>query len=74
MPAPRRGNLAIGGARRPATADELDEVRRRVRPMRGGKLLWSDFTHVRDITVTGFRLVRYPVMMPEDAPRDREFA
>ena len=65
------------GARRPATADELGEVRRRVRPMRllrGGKLLWSDFTHVRDITVTGFRLVRYPVMMPEDAPRDREFA
>ncbi|MEV6216886.1 pyridoxamine 5'-phosphate oxidase family protein [Nocardia sp. NPDC051833] len=64
------------GARRPAIAEELDEVRRRVRPMRllrGGKLLWSDFTHVRDITVTGFRLVRYPVMMPVGAPRDREF-
>ncbi|MBW0273928.1 hypothetical protein ATM97_31945 [Nocardia sp. MH4] len=60
MPAPRRGNPAIGGARRPATADELGEARRRVRPMR--------------LTVTGFRLVRYPVMMPEDAPRDREFA
>lgn len=54
------------GPRRPATAAELDQVRRRVRPMRllrGGRLLWSDFSHVRDIAFTDFRLVRYPVMM-----------
>ncbi|MGF6886295.1 hypothetical protein ABIA39_000262 [Nocardia sp. GAS34] len=53
-------------ARRPATTAELELVRRRVRPMRllkGGRLLWSDFTHVRDITFTEVRPVRYPVMM-----------
>jgi len=53
-------------ARRAATADELARVRQRVRPMRllkGGRLLWSDFTHVRDITFTEVRPVRYPVMM-----------
>lgn len=26
-------------------------------------MLWSDFSHVRDITFTGFRPVHYPVMM-----------
>ncbi|WP_405496643.1 pyridoxamine 5'-phosphate oxidase family protein [Nocardia sp. NBC_00511] len=54
------------GPRRPATDAELEKVRRRVRPMRalrGGRLLWSDFTHVRDLTFTSARLVRYPVMM-----------
>jgi uncharacterized protein len=53
-------------ARRVATADELARVRRRVRPMRllkGGRLLWSDFTHVRDIAFTEARAVRCPVMM-----------
>lgn len=59
------------GAKRPATSAELDQVRRRVRPMlalRGGRLLWSDFSHVRDITFTEFRLVRYPVMMAHLLP------
>ena len=26
-------------------------------------MLWSDFSHVRDIAFSGFRPVRYPVMM-----------
>ncbi|WP_330180441.1 pyridoxamine 5'-phosphate oxidase family protein [Nocardia sp. NBC_01503] len=58
------------GPRRLATAAELEQVRRRVRPMlllKGGRLLWSDFTHVRELTFDSFRLVRYPVMMPKDA-------
>lgn len=60
------------GARRCATEAELEQVRRRVSPMRllkGGRLLWSDFSHVRDITFTHARPVRYPVMMahlPQD--------
>ena len=54
------------GARRPATDDELELVGKSVRATqwsKGGKLLWSDFSHVRDIAFTGFRPVRYPVMM-----------
>ncbi|TCJ89691.1 pyridoxamine 5'-phosphate oxidase [Nocardia alba] len=54
------------GTLRPATDLELAQVRRRVRPMRflrGGRLLWSNFSHVRDITFTSSRLVRYPMMM-----------
>ncbi|MGW4241863.1 pyridoxamine 5'-phosphate oxidase family protein [Nocardia sp. NPDC004722] len=54
------------GPRRPATEDELNQVRTRVRPMlalKGGRLLWSDFTHVRDLTFTTARPVRYPHMM-----------
>ncbi|MFD6273537.1 pyridoxamine 5'-phosphate oxidase family protein [Nocardia asteroides] len=77
FPAPPGVRLyGTAGPRRPATAAERDTVRRRVRPLRtlrGGKLLWSDLTHVRDITFTGFRLVRYPVMMPANTPPDRHF-
>lgn len=54
------------GARRLASEAELEQVQRRVRPMRllkGGRLLWSEFTHVRDIGFSSARLVRYPVMM-----------
>ncbi len=61
------------GPRREATPDELARVRARVRPMRllpGARLLWSDFTHVRDLTFTHFRLVRYPMMMPSGWPAD----
>ena len=45
---------------------ELAQVRRSVRPAllsRGGRLLWGEFTHVRDLTFTDLRPVRYPVMM-----------
>lgn len=55
------------GPRRLATADELDEVDRRVRLMRitrGGRRLWSDFSYVRDLVFTDCRWVQYPVMMP----------
>lgn len=54
------------GALRPATPPELEEVRSSVRAtqwLKGGKMLWSDFSQVRDIAFTGFRPVRYPVMM-----------
>ncbi|MGW4354382.1 pyridoxamine 5'-phosphate oxidase family protein [Nocardia sp. NPDC004582] len=54
------------GPRRAATEEELRQVRARVRiPARlaGGRLLWSDFSHVRDISFTGYRPVRYPHMM-----------
>ncbi|UGT42576.1 pyridoxamine 5'-phosphate oxidase family protein [Nocardia yamanashiensis] len=54
------------GARRLATAAELELVAKTVKPARwlkGGRLLWSDFSHVRDISFTEFRPVRYPVMM-----------
>ena len=37
----------------------------RVRPtkwLKGSQLLWSNFTHVRDIEFTPFRPVSYPVM------------
>jgi hypothetical protein len=55
------------GPRRPATVEELDAVRRRVRLSqltRGGRALWSEFSHARDLTFTGLRFVRYPFMMP----------
>lgn len=56
------------GPRRAASAEELDAVRRRVRLTqwtKGGRALWSDFSHVRDLTFSEARFVRYPVMMPE---------
>ena len=54
------------GPLRAATQSELEQVRASVRKTqwsRGGKMLWSDFSHVRDIAFIGFRPVRYPVMM-----------
>ncbi|AYF73717.1 pyridoxamine 5'-phosphate oxidase family protein [Nocardia yunnanensis] len=53
------------GATRPATAEELRRVRERVRiPVRlkGGRMLWSNFGHVRDISFTDYRPVGYPHM------------
>ncbi len=54
------------GVRREATADEIAAVAARVRPTRwlkGNRMLWSNFSHVRDIDFTAFRPVQYPVMM-----------
>ena len=51
---------------RAASPDELGQIERRVRPTRwlkGSRLLWSSFTHVRDIKFTSFRPVSYPAMM-----------
>jgi len=53
-------------ALRPATQEELAKIEKRIKPtrwMKGSKLLWSDFTHVRDIHFTSFRPVTYPAMM-----------
>lgn len=53
-------------ALRPATKEEIELVEARVRPTRwlkGSRILWSDFTHVRDITFTSFRPVTYPKMV-----------
>lgn len=65
--APRAVRLyGTAGPRRPATQLERYQVRRSVRKTqwsRGGKMLWSNFSHVRDIAFTGFRPVLYPVMM-----------
>lgn len=51
---------------RNATEEEIRRIERRVRPtkwLKGSRLLWTNFTHVRDITFTSFRPVSYPVMM-----------
>lgn len=51
---------------RPATPGEVGLIEGRVRPTRwlkGSRLLWSGFSHVRDIVFTSFRPVSYPRMM-----------
>jgi hypothetical protein len=53
------------GALREATSTELEQIADRVRPTRwlkGSRLLWSGFTHVRDLQFTSFRAVSYPKM------------
>ena len=53
------------GSLRPASTEELRGIEARVRPtkwLKGSKLLWGSFTHVRDIAFTSFRPVSYPVM------------
>lgn len=54
------------GPLRAATAAEINAVYHRIGFMRrlpGGRLIWNDFTHVRELSFTGFRPVRYPEMM-----------
>lgn len=54
------------GELRAATEQELASVRRRVgaaRWLKGGRLIWSDFSQVRDIRFTSFKPVTYPTMM-----------
>ena len=51
---------------RTATPEEIRGIEARVRSttwLKGSRLLWTNFTHVRDITFTSFRPVMYPVMM-----------
>jgi len=53
---------------RPATEAELELVHRRIKLLRwtkGSRLIWSDFTHVRDFQAHGFKWVEYPKMMPD---------
>jgi hypothetical protein len=54
------------GPLRRATDAELQRIEARVRSAkrsRGGRLLWSSFTDVRELTFSSFRPVSYPVMM-----------
>ncbi len=54
------------GALREATSAETSAVNKRTAPFswtKGSELIWSSFTHVRDITFTDFRPVQYPKMM-----------
>jgi hypothetical protein len=54
------------GPLRPATAEEIALIESRVRPtkfLKGSRILWSGFTHVRDIVFTSFRPVTYPKMV-----------
>ena len=51
--------------RRAASSEETAAIEAKVRPtkwLKGNRLLWSNFTHVRDIEFTSFRPVSYPVM------------
>ena len=54
------------GPLRAATDKEIELIHQRIKPLRhlkGSKMLWSDFTHVRDMDFTDFRPVEYPKMM-----------
>jgi len=54
------------GKLRAATPDEIERIEARVRPTRwlkGSRILWSGFTHVRDIDFSSFRPITYPKMM-----------
>lgn len=54
------------GKLRPASSEEARLIQARVRSTRwlkGGRLLWSGFTHVRDIKFKSFRPITYPKMM-----------
>ncbi|MFT5592816.1 MAG: pyridoxine/pyridoxamine 5'-phosphate oxidase [Oceanicoccus sp.] len=51
---------------REATEEEIAAVNKRIKPLswsKGSKLIWSSFTHVRDIEFNDFRPVQYPKMM-----------
>lgn len=54
------------GPIREATAEEVEKIEKRVKPsqwMKGARMLWSGFTHVRDIEFTHYKPITYPVMM-----------
>lgn len=56
------------GELRLATAEEIAAVQKRISALRwtkGSKLIWSNFTHVRDIQFTEVHPIRYPRMMSE---------
>jgi len=51
---------------RPASAEEIEKIESRVKPiqfLKGARTLWSGFTHVRDIEFTSYKPITYPVMM-----------
>ncbi len=54
------------GELRVATEDEKLRVNVRIQSLKwtkGSKLIWSDFTHVRDFHVNDYRWIKYPHMM-----------
>jgi uncharacterized protein len=54
------------GPLREATPAEREQIEQRVRAtkwLKGSRLIWSSFTHVRDLEFTSFRPVTYPAMM-----------
>ncbi|MEG0483509.1 pyridoxamine 5'-phosphate oxidase family protein [Acinetobacter johnsonii] len=54
------------GKLRPATEDEKLRVNTRIQSLKwtkGSKLIWSDFTHVREFNVHDYRWVQYPHML-----------
>lgn len=54
------------GPLRKATSEELGQIENRIRSakwLKGTQLIWSSFTHVRDLEFTSFRPVSYPAMM-----------
>jgi uncharacterized protein len=53
------------GPLREATPNELAQIERRLRSikrLKGSQLIWSSFTHVRDLNFSTFRPVIYPHM------------
>ncbi len=53
------------GPLREATSAELSQIAKRVRStkwLKGSRLIWSSFTHVRNLRFTSFRPVTYPSM------------
>ncbi|MBP6190434.1 MAG: pyridoxamine 5'-phosphate oxidase family protein [Acinetobacter sp.] len=54
------------GELRLATEQEKLAVDKRIKPLqwtKGSQLIWSEFTHVRDIKIYDFRWIKYPKMM-----------
>ncbi len=54
------------GDLRPASREERFAINRRIKPLqwtKGSQLIWSEFTHVRDIKINEFRWIKYPKMM-----------
>ncbi len=54
------------GERRQATPEELRRLQERkgfASRLKGGKLIWSDLTIVRDIHISSARPIKYPKMM-----------
>ena len=54
------------GDLRPASREERFAIDRRIKPLqwtKGSQLIWSEFTHVRDIKINDFRWIKYPKMM-----------
>jgi len=54
-------------ALRAANDEELTQISQRIKTLKwtkGSKLIWSDFTQIREFTVQSVRWVKYPKMMP----------